>query len=133
MGMMLGLVGNGPACAAEPPPMLRAALEGATHEVAVFAYFNDGGRMIGSRRLTCGMPGLITLPVRRIVREALLLDAEQLLMAHNHPSGEARPSRADIEATRRLGRALALFDIRLVDHWIVTHDRAISLRAMGLM
>lgn len=113
--------------------MLRAAVVNAAHEVVAFLFLGSAGHVLGSRRLSSRRTGFVDLPVRRIVREAVLLDAERLVMAHNHPSGEARPSRADIEATRRLSRALALVDVALIDHWIVTRDRAVSLRAMGLM
>lgn len=105
----------------------------AKHEVAAFAYLTRAGQLLGTQTIGSGLPDLVELPIRRIVREAILLDADRLVMAHNHSSGIARPSRADIDATRRLSRALAMFDVRLVDHWIVTADKSVSLRALGLM
>lgn len=115
------------------PRRLGRTLAGAEHEVAAFAYLAPCGRVLGTRTIGSGLPDLVALPIRRIVRQAILLDADRLVMAHNHPSGIARPSRTDIDATRRLSRALAMFDVRLVDHWIVTRDKSVSLRALGLM
>jgi len=115
------------------PRRLGRALAGAEHEIAAFVYLSRCGRLLGTRTIGSSHSDLIELPIRRIVRQAIVLDADRLVMAHNHPSGIARPSRADIDVTRRLSRALALFDVRLVDHWIVTADTHVSLRELGLM
>lgn len=133
MGVMAVFAADAAALSAKLPIPLGNVLADARHEVAAFAYLSRAGRLLGIRTIGSGLPDLVELPIRRIVRHAILLDADRLVMAHNHPSGIAKPSRADIDTTRRLSRALALFDVRLVDHWIVTRDRSISLRALGLM
>lgn len=133
MGVTLALAADAQASVGKLPRRLGQTLASAEHEVAAFAYLTRCGRVLGTRTIGSGLSDLVELPIRRIVREAILLDADRLVMAHNHPSGIARPSRADIDATRRLSRALALFDVRLVDHWIVTADKSVSLRALGLM
>ena len=71
--------------------------------------------------------------VREITRRALELGSTALIMVHNHPSGDPEPSRADIDVTKRLGRACELFRIHLHDHFIVTARGHSSMRAMGLL
>ncbi|RYE02573.1 MAG: DNA repair protein, partial [Sphingomonadales bacterium] len=73
------------------------------------------------------------LPIRIIAAEALACDAVAVVIAHNHPSGEAMPSAADREATRRLARALDGLGIRLLDHLVVTRTGFASFRALGLL
>ena len=70
---------------------------------------------------------------REIVLRALQHQAAAVVLAHNHPSGLAEPSRADIELTRTLLAALALVDVRVLDHFIVTRERATSMAEEGLM
>lgn len=68
---------------------------------------------------------------REIIKSALKHHAAAVILAHNHPSGVAEPSAADLSLTRHLKKALALVDIRLLDHLIVTANRAISLAERG--
>lgn len=68
---------------------------------------------------------------REVVRVALRLNAAAVLVAHNHPSGEVEPSAADRSVTTRLKQALALVDVRLLDHVIVGGRKSISMAAMG--
>jgi DNA repair protein RadC len=73
---------------------------------------------------TCAYP-------REIVRAALEVNAAVVIVAHNHPSGIALPSPADVTLTRLLGDALALLEIRLLDHYIVAGDSVYSLAEQG--
>jgi DNA repair protein RadC len=75
----------------------------------------------------------IDLPVRRIVEDALRLGAVGLVLAHNHPSGDAQPSWDDVEATRELAETAARLGIRLHDHLIFAGEETCSLRALGLL
>jgi DNA repair protein RadC len=70
---------------------------------------------------------------REVVRQALAHNAASLIFAHNHPSGVAEPSRADELITLRLRDALALVDIRVLDHLIVAGPRVVSLAEKGLI
>ena len=63
---------------------------------------------------------------RLIVKRALELLATQIIIAHNHPSGSAVPSQADVELTKRIKEAAALFDIRLLDHLIISGSETYS-------
>ena len=70
---------------------------------------------------------------REVVKRALSLNAAALIIAHNHPSGVTEPSQADIALTHRLRDALALVDVRLLDHLIVGEGVCCSLRDQGLI
>src|SRR5207237_3973274 len=70
---------------------------------------------------------------REIVRKALRLNAAAVIFAHNHPSGVAQPSQAAELLTRKLKEALALVEIKVLDHFIVTGNQAISFAERGLL
>jgi DNA repair protein RadC len=70
---------------------------------------------------------------REVVKKALALNAAALICAHNHPSGVAEPSLADEHITHRLGDALKLVDIRLLDHMIVGDSDVVSLAERGVI
>lgn len=75
----------------------------------------------------------VELPLRTILRSALACDAVGLVLAHNHPSGDATPSAADVQATRRLAEVAAPLGIQLHDHLVIGGDRCSSFRLLGLM
>ncbi len=75
----------------------------------------------------------VDLPVRLIAARALLLAADDVVIAHNHPSGDPTPSRQDILATNRLERALFPFAIRVIDHVIISGQGWFSFRRAGLL
>lgn len=103
-------------------------------EVAALAFCDGSGRLVGIRRIGGGWDDAIDLPLRRIVADVVLLDAVTVVMAHNHPSGESWPSRADRAVTLRLARALASVEARLDEHVVVGRDGAMwSFRAAGLL
>jgi len=68
-----------------------------------------------------------------VVMEALARNAAAVILAHNHPSGIAEPSQADELITTRLRDALALIDVRVLDHFVVTGDAVISFAERGLL
>ena len=70
---------------------------------------------------------------REVVVRALALNAASVVLAHNHPSGTAQASRADELITQTLKAALALVDVRVLDHFIVTRSEAVSMAELGLM
>jgi DNA repair protein RadC len=74
-----------------------------------------------------------TVYPREIVVRALHHHASAVVLAHNHPSGNAEPSLADIELTRTVLTALALVDVRVLDHFVVTREHAVSMAQEGLM
>ncbi len=68
---------------------------------------------------------------REVIKEALALNAGAAILAHNHPSGEAEPSAADDSLTKRLKAALAVVDITVLDHLVVTGDVIVSYAERG--
>ena len=70
---------------------------------------------------------------REVVIRALALNAASVVLAHNHPSGAAEPSRADEMLTRTLKTALALVDVRVLDHFVVTASQSVSMAELGLL
>jgi DNA repair protein RadC len=72
-------------------------------------------------------------PARAIVRDAALHGSAGILLAHNHPSGDSRPSRADCHATRRLTVAVEAMGCRVHDHLVLGHNGFSSFRQLGLL
>lgn len=106
----------------------------ALREQEVFAalFLDNKHRVIAYEELFFGTIDSASVHPRIIAQRALQLNAAAVIVAHNHPSGEPQPSRADETITRRLKEALALVDVRLLDHLIVG-DRCLSLAECGYM
>lgn len=105
------------------------------HHQEVFAalFLDQHYRMIQFERLFYGTINQATIYPREVVKRALHHNAVALLIAHNHPSGIAEPSQADIELTKTLKRALNLVEIKLLDHFIVGHNQVVSLAERGMI
>ncbi|MET0308173.1 MAG: JAB domain-containing protein [Sphingomonas sp.] len=112
---------------------LFAGLAGEAAEVAAFAYLSEDRSLLGLRHARVGSIDRLELPFRDILADVLALDPAALLMAHNHPSGDATPSMADREATRMLARMLDPLGIRLLDHLVIATGGTTSFRALGLL
>lgn len=102
-------------------------------EVAAFVYLDPEWRLVGLRHHPSPAADAATIVVRDVVRDALAHDARYVLMAHNHPSGDATPSRDDIAVTRRLARTLDAIDVTLIDHLVVSANATTSFRQLGLL
>ena len=94
-------------------------------------YLDVGLRLIACTELARGSVASATVYPRELVREALNHHASAVVLAHNHPGGTLAASRADLELTWRMHQALALVDIRLLDHIIVAGPHALSLAEHG--
>ena len=97
-------------------------LKGLDHEEFWAVYFNASWYYTGCERITTGTGNSTTFDTRRVVKNALDQKAYALAVVHNHPSGNPRPSRADIAQTERLRDACSAFDIALIDHVVVADD-----------
>lgn len=98
------------------------------------ALFVDARRTcLGDAGIGRGARGALCLRMREIFGEALRLDAHGIILAHNHPSGQCRPSGCDIAATQQLVAVARALDIELIDHLIFTHEAVYSMRAGGLL
>lgn len=112
---------------------LRSRLGTYPHEVFSGLFLDNRHRVIRYQELFNGtIDGAAVYP-REVVRQALEYNAAAVIFAHNHPSGVAEPSQADISLTRRLKEALSLVDIRVLDHMVVGHGEVISLAERGLL
>lgn len=112
---------------------LRAWLRLRPYEVFVGLFLDNRHRVIAAEELFRGTIDGASVHPREVVRRALGHNAAALIVAHNHPSGVAEPSAADLALTRRLADALALIDVRVLDHFIVGDGEPLSLAERGLL
>ena len=75
----------------------------------------------------------VFFPLKEIVRDAVECDSKGLLLAHNHPSGDSRPSHYDLTATRQLALVSAALDCPVLDHFVFAGDDCTSFRSLGLL
>jgi DNA repair protein RadC len=112
---------------------LQLQLGARQHEVFAVLFLDSQNRLIALEELFRGTLSQTSVYPREVVLRALHHHAAAVVLAHNHPSGTAQPSRADEALTHSLKAALALVDVRVLDHFIVTRDRAASMAEMGLI
>ena len=102
-------------------------------EVFAVLFLDQQLRLLVLEEMFRGSLAHTTVHPREVVRRAIALNAAAVILAHNHPSGQAEPSRADEALTRTLRSALALVDVRVLDHLVVGHGRVVSMAERGLM
>ena len=112
---------------------LRLALAARDHEVFVVLFLDAQHRVLRSTELFRGTLTQTSVYPREVVRAALAANAAAVIFAHNHPSGIAQPSQADELLTRQLREALALVEIRVLDHFIVAGNQTLSFAERGLL
>ena len=112
---------------------LIARLRDSPHELFCCLHLDNRHRLIAFDELFRGTIDGASVPPREVVKQALARNAAALILAHNHPSGVAEPSQADELITRRLREALALVDIRVLDHLIVADTGCLSFAERGLL
>ena len=102
---------------------LHEDLKSLDHEESWVLLLNSAGIPLTKKMITVGTIMSAPIDHRRIVKEALNCNATAVILFHNHPSGNPKPSSADIKETEKLSKACELFDISVLDHIIVT-DKA---------
>jgi len=112
---------------------LRLTLGTRPHEVFVGIYLDSQNRLLAVEELFRGTLAQTSVYPREVVKSALAHNAAAMIFAHNHPSGVAEPSRADELLTQALRQALALVDIRTLDHFVVAGGRLVSFAERGLL
>ncbi|HHQ4563312.1 TPA: RadC family protein [Aeromonas veronii] len=112
---------------------LQTLLQSREHEVFAMLFLDNQHRVLAYEELFHGTLSSASVYPREVVKRALALNAAALMLVHNHPSGHPEPSRADIEITQRLQSALALVDIRTLDHLVVGGEGIVSLAERGLL
>jgi DNA repair protein RadC len=112
---------------------LQLQLGGLHHEVFAVLFLDSQHRLIALEEMFRGTLTQTSVYPREVVKQALTLNASSVVLAHNHPSGTAQPSRADEALTHTLKAALALVDVRVLDHFVVTASQAVSMAELGLV
>lgn len=111
---------------------LSSQLRDYPHEVFAVLFLDQRHRVICYEEMFRGTIDGANVYPREVVKKALHHNAAALIFAHNHPSGIAEPSQSDERITRRLKEALALVDIRVLDHFVIG-DEVVSLAERGLL
>lgn len=113
---------------------LKLKLAGRPHEVFMALWLDAQNRLILAQELFIGSLTQTSVYPREVVKAALSHNAAAVILAHNHPSGVAEPSRADELLTRALKDALALVDVKVLDHFVVTGNAPpLSFAERGLL
>jgi DNA repair protein RadC len=124
------------ACVSSPQMVkdfLRLSFAGQEYESFVVLFIDVKNRVLEVKELFRGTLTHTSVYPREVLKEGLALNASGVIVAHNHPSGEAEPSDADKLLTRSLTSALALVDIRVLDHIVVAGLQSYSFAEHGLI
>ena len=112
---------------------LQLQLAAREHEVFAVLFLDAQQRLLRFDEMFRGTLTQTSVYPREVVRRALALNAGAVILAHNHPSGVAEPSRADEFLTQSLKSALALVDVRVLDHFVVGKGQIVSFAERGLL
>lgn len=112
---------------------LRLVLGGRPYEVFMCIYMDAQHRVTAAGELFRGSLTQTSVYPREVVKAALAANAAAVIFAHNHPSGVAQPSQADELLTRQLQEALALVEVKVLDHFIIAGNQALSFAERGLL
>ena len=112
---------------------VRLQLGDRPHEIFAVLFLDVQNRVIEFKEMFRGTLTQTSVYPREVVIEALACQAAAVILAHNHPSGTTTPSRADEALTSTLKQALALVDVRVLDHFVVTRSAVLSFAEKGLL
>ena len=112
---------------------LQIHLSALPHEVFAVMFLDVQHRMLAMEEMFKGTLSQTSVYPREVVKRALHHQASAVVLAHNHPSGSVQPSRADEALTQTLKAALALIDVRVLDHIIVARGQSLSMAERGLV
>ena len=112
---------------------LQLQLGARQHEIFAVLFLDAAHRLIVLEEMFRGTLTQTSVYPREVVVRALTLNAASVVLAHNHPSGAAQASRADEAITQTLKASLALIDVRVLDHFIVTATSSVSMAELGLI
>jgi DNA repair protein RadC len=118
---------------AQSAQVIKQAIAAYDHEVFGMLVLDNRHRVIVAEIMFRGTVNGSSVYPREVVKRTLELNGAAVIFFHNHPSGVAEASRADELITRQLREALALIDVRTLDHFIVTGDKVISLAEQGVL
>ncbi|HEV2865438.1 MAG TPA: JAB domain-containing protein [Allosphingosinicella sp.] len=121
------------ATAREAADLLAPIFAGAEGEKLAILHLDEQRTLISIEEMPVESSDSVPLPVRAILDSALRLGGRGVVIAHNHPSGDPEPSRADLEATRRLAQTALNLGIEVHDHLIFAGGACRSFRELGLL
>ena len=113
--------------------LLKLKLSGLPHEVFICIQLDAQHRVLAVEELFRGTLTQTSVYPREVVKASLRTNAAAVIFAHNHPSGAAQPSQADELLTRNLREALAMVDVKVLDHFIVAGTSCLSFAERGLL
>ncbi len=112
---------------------LASKLRDCKHEVFACLFLDNRHRVINFREISHGTINGATIHPRTVLKQALSENAAAVILSHNHPSGISEPSQADRHLTKRLNEALALIDVKVLDHIIIGDGEHYSFSEHGLL
>jgi DNA repair protein RadC len=112
---------------------LRLTLEGLQHEVFWMVFLDAQNRVIAAEEMFRGTLTQTSVYPREVVKRCLFHNTAAVILAHNHPSGVAEPSRSDELLTQALKQSLALVDVKVLDHFVIASGVAMSFAERGLL
>lgn len=112
---------------------LRVRLSALEHEIFAVLHLDAQNRVLEYVEMFRGTVSQTSVYPREVVKESLAHNSAAVILVHNHPSGSARPSRADEALTQTLKAALSLVDVRVLDHLIVAGADVVSFAEIGLL
>lgn len=113
-------------CSSDIYDFIKPYLYGLDHEEFWAIFMNQSSRAIKVQRFSMGGITFTAVDIRMILKEAFLCNATHVVICHNHPSGNVRPSKEDDRTTQKAKEAFATCDIRLLDHIVVCNDKYYS-------
>lgn len=102
-------------------------------EHLIIGYFDDQRRLIQIGEVSSDCADMVAVPIRKIAHDALNINAQSIILMHNHPSGDPYPSRGDIQQTREICRVLSPLGVHIDDHLIIAGNHQFSFREAGLL
>ena len=100
-------------------------------ETFIVLYLNRANQVLGYSVISQGGTSNTTVDIKMVIQTALLANASCIMLAHNHPSGNVQPSSDDNKITKRIMEAAKLFDITVLDHFIITNESYYSFTDNG--
>jgi len=117
----------------EAVSIIMPMLQDLNHEVFCVVYLNQACKILKHELLSSGGITATVVDIKMVLKNCLLYNANQIIVAHNHPSGSTKPSDADKYLTSKLKDSAALMDIKLLDHLIIAGHDYLSMSDEGLM
>ncbi|WP_018952494.1 JAB domain-containing protein [Thioalkalivibrio sulfidiphilus] len=119
-------------CPEDAATLARLHIGAEEREVFVCLFLDNKHRLIAPETLSLGTINTATVHPREVARAALRHNAAAMLLAHNHPSGDPQPSRADEWITAKIRDVLELIEVRLLDHLVLGEEGFVSMKRLGL-